>query len=132
MEKITKIQTGQISIDKDAVAGIKEVKICTLYQGYNKIKKIEAFQIHASGQSYSRLGIKDDSGELIGLVHINSFLADAGVSPDMKGKSVVFRARNQDLYAIVQLPGNNDTTNNYVIDFAIHLENDPEFNPTSC
>lgn len=122
-----KIQTGQITIAATAVAGIYEVDIVKLNEAYNKVTGIEVHQIHASGQSYYRLGFKDNSGEIITLVHVDSFKSSSTVPPDKKAKSIEFPANNQTLKAIIELPAANDSTNIFRIDFAIHLEYDPNF-----
>lgn len=125
----TKIQTGQIRIAGLTAAGIYERDIVKLEEGYNQVNGVEVHEINNSGQAYYRLGLKDDSGEIVSLVHVDSFKSSNAVPPNKKAKCIKIRAKNQTIKAVVELPAANGA-NDLVIDFAIHLEKVE--NPETC
>lgn len=126
----SKIQSGRVIIDKDAVAGIYEKEIVQLAQGYNVLNGIEVYVTQDSAQAFIGLGLKDDSGILVDKLPIKSYEANDSVSPSMKQKPVSLFARNQVIIASVELLAANDGVKDLIIDFGLHLVNDPQ--ATSC
>ena len=120
-----KIQTKVLTLDSAATAGVHNLSMGNIYNGYNRVVGIEIHVINNSGQPYFRVGFSDNGGSIIDPVNVESYKSDTSVSPNEKHKTVDIVARNQELLVPVQIPNNNNGTNDLEFDVVLHLVNDP-------